>query len=449
MADVATKDERERLSDAYELRFKGEGGPLSAALFGAYLLGLLGVVYGSVLSHYVFDTYPADKRWIVHNPLLSIAAVIVILCCMAGAAFLAGRTRGPVLPEPGQIEFIVATDLPRRLALRDSWRGAQLVVIATLTCLGVAVPAGLALSGGPGIGVLIGCVLGLLGGIVIVQCWLRGQVRGHGPIGGFATGPMLDSLPHQELLTQSLMSEAVTTALVAADTRRARAQAFSLKLRRRPERIRIAGRYFTVVIADVYGLLRTGVSSLVWLVAAIVTVGVASSASILHAKSVLLLPVLLLLVHLSASGLVRGLQSQASAAGEQSLLGLPWRVESALHLAPLLVLQFVVSLLVGLITGVGALAVVHALALVLLIAGSQLLYAHKGPPPPGLMMNGPGRGVGFLWAIHPALVVLAAGFAFGLGAETAVIVGAIVLWLGHTRAMARFAPAKLRDSMLS
>lgn len=442
MARAGTPEERARLSDAYELRYRGEGGPMGSALFGAYLAALVGTVYGSVLAHYVFQEWPQIARWIERQPIAATAIAVLVVLLVAAVAFKVGGARGPVLPEPGHIEFVVSTDLPRRVTLRDSWWGSQLMVITSCVCLGAAIPIGFAMAGGSTVALGVGVVVGLLGGIVIVQAWLRGQVRGDAPITGMASWPLVEALPGNKLLRQSLLSEAVTSSLVVSDTRRARAQAFSLKLRHKPARIRVAGPHLTVMLADVTGLLRTGWSSLGWLVLELAAVALAGLHAIQYARSPLLLPILVLVTHIGATGLTRGLQGQAAAAGDQSLLGLTWIHESVLHLAPLVVVQFVIATVVGLATGSGGAAVVYGVAIAALVAGGQLLYAHKGPAPAALM-SGPGRGAGVLWSMHPGIVVLAGGFAATLGSNPALLAGAVVLAIGYARSSAAFAPARV------
>lgn len=446
MADrsaAITAADRERLSDAYELRFRGEGGPLTSALFAAYLLGLLGMVYGAVLAHYVFEEWPGLSRIVRDRPVLTVVAVLVLIVLLAVGAFRTGRTRGPVLPEPGHLEFVVATDLPRRLTLRDAWRGSQLTVLAACLCLGVAVPAGYALSGGSGTAIAVGAVLGLLAALLISQAWLRGQAYGHTDIRAGSSWAVVTGLPLQELLRQSLMSEAVTSSLIVGDTRRARAQAFPVRLRRRPARIPVAGRWLTVCAADVTGLLRTGGSAAVWLLAEVAALVLLGSRVVLDSDSPLLLPVLALAAHLAATGLTRGLQSHAASAGDPSLLGLSPVHEALLHLAPLAVVQLVVVTGSGLLTGVGGDAGGYGVFAAATLAGGQLLYAHKGPPPAGLLISGPGRGVGLLWAMHPALAVLVAGFAATQGPLTALLAGAALAGLGVSRMNSRCAPAHL------
>lgn len=443
MSGKATPEERERLSDAYELRYRGDGGPMSSALFGAYLAALVGTVYGSMLAHYVFDEWPGIERFFEQQPFVTVGIALVLVLVVAAVAFKVGSARGPVLPEPGHIEFVVATDLPRRLTLRDSWWGSQLMVMTACLCLGVAVPIGFAMSGGAPLGLAIGAVIGLLGGVLIVQCWLRGQVRGHAPIGGMASWPLVEALPAPEMLRQSLLSEAVTSSLVVSDTRRARAQAFSLKLRHKPERIRVAGPNLTVILADVYGILRTWTSSLGWAVLELIALVLVGLHAVQTADSPLLLPILLVAAHIATTGLTRGLQGQAAAAGDQSLLGLTWSHEAILHLAPVAVLQFVIVTVIGVITGSGASAASYGVGAALLVSGGQLLYAHKGPAPGGLMGTGPGRGVGVLWAMHPGIVVLAGGFAATLSPGTAVMAGAVGLAIGYARSSAAFAPARI------
>lgn len=442
MARGGTPAERERLADAYELRYRGEGGPMGSALFGAYLAALVGTVYGSVLAHYIFEEWPQILHWIEGQPIAATAIAVLAVLLVAAIAFKVGGARGPVLPEPGHIEFVVATDLPRRVTLRDSWWGSQLMVMTSCLCLGVAVPIGFTMAGGSATAIAVGVVIGLLGGIVIVQAWLRGQVRGHAPLTGMASWPLVEALPGHKLLRQSLLSEAVTSSLIVSDTRRARAQAFSLKLRHKPQRIKVAGPHLTVVIADVTGLLRTGWSSLGWLILELVAVALAGLNAIQHANSPLLLPILVLMTHIGATGVTRGLQGQAAAAGDQSLLGLTWIQESVLHLAPLVIVQLVIATIVGLATGSGGAAAAYAVAIAALVAGGQLLYAHKGPAP-GALMSGPGRGAGVLWSMHPGIAVLAGGFAATLSANFALIGGAVVLAIGYARSSAAFAPAKV------
>lgn len=442
MARGGTPEERERLSDAYELRYRGDGGPLSSALFGSYLAGLVGTVYGSVLAHYVFEEWPQIADWMERQPFASAGIAVVAVLLVAAVAFKLGGARGPVLPEPGHIEFVVATDLPRRVTLRDAWWGSQLMVVTSCLCLGAAIPIGFVMAGGAPVALAVGLVLGLLGGILIVQSWLRGQVRGDAPLTGMASWPLVEALPGHKLLTQSLLSEAVTSSLMVSDTRRARAQAFSLKLRHKPERIRVAGPHLTVVLADVSGLLRTGWSSLGWVVFEVVAVALAGLHAVQHANSPLLLPILVVLTHIGAAGLTRGLQGQAAAAGDQSLLGLSWLHESVLHLAPVVVVQVVVATIVGFVTGSGGSAAAYAVAIAALVVGGQLLYAHKGPAPLGLMA-GPGRGAGVLWSMHPGIVVLAGGFAATLGPDIALMAGAVVAAIGYARSSAAFAPARI------
>lgn len=441
---AATNAERERLSDAYELRYRGEGGPMSSAWFGAYLAALVGTVYGSMLAHYVFDEWPGIRRFFEQQPFATVGIAVLAVLVIAAVAFKVGSARGPVLPEPGHIEFVVATDLPRRLTLRDSWWGSQLMVVTACLCLGVAVPIGFAMSDGSPVALAVGAVIGLLGGFLIVQSWLRGQVRGHAPIGGMASWPLVEALPAPDLLRQSLLSEAVTSSLIVSDTRRARAQAFSLKLRHKPERIRIAGPHLTVILADIYGILRTWTSSLGWAVLELVALAVTGLHAVQSADSPLLLPIVLVAAHVAATGLTRGLQGQAAAAGDQSLLGLSWAHETVLHLAPIALLQLVVVTVVGGVTGSGASAASYGIGAALLICGGQLLYAHKGPAPGGLMGSGPGRGVGLLWSMHPGIVVLAGGFAATLSPSTAIIAGAVALSIGYARSSSAFAPARVR-----
>lgn len=446
----ATRTERERLSDAYELRLKGEGNPLSGPLFAAYVLGLVGVIYGSVLMHYVVTQYPQVLTFIHDQPVLATLVPIAACLLAVAVAWRAGRARGPAVPEPGFIDMIVRTDLPRSLTLRNTWRGSVIVVFATCLGLGAAIPIGLTLANVTPLVIPVGIVIGLLTALGILRAWLAGQVAGHGPVGTRRTGELLDELPAQAILQQSLLSESVTMSLTAGDSRRARTQVFQLRLKHRPERIAVAGPHGTLLRADLVGLRRTGAASLAWAIAHVVAVAVGSLAVILHTKSPLVVPVFFLLAHLSASGLTRGHQAQADGAGAPSILGLTWQAQTIVHLGPLLLLDLLVALAAGFASGARPVtAASHAVALALAVFGGQLLAAHKGSPPTALigMSSGAGGGGAALWMMHPAIVVVIAAFAGYLGPTIGVAAGAVVALIGWQRASSRYAPARLTESI--
>lgn len=445
-----TRTDRERLTDSYELRLKGEGNPLSGSLFAAYVLGLVGVIYGSVLMHYVVTQWPQLLTFVHDQPVLATAVPIVVCLLAILVAWRAGRARGPAVPEPGFIEMIVRTDLPRSLTLRNAWRGSVIVVVASCLGLGAAIPIGLTLANVTPAVIPVGIVLGLLTAAGILRGWLAGQVAGHGPVGTRRTSTLLDELPAQAILQQSLLSESVTMSLTAGDSRRARTQVFQLRLKHRPERVAVAGPRATLLRADFAGLRRTGAVSLAWTIAHIAAVAVGSLGVILHSRSPLVLPVFFLLAHLSASGLTRGHQAQADGAGQPSILGLPWQEQTVVHLAPLALLDLLVALAVGFASGAQPItAVSHAAALTLAVAGGQLLAAHKGSPPAALMgmSSGAGGGGSALWMMHPAIAVVIAAFAGYLGPTIAVAAGAVVVLIGWQRAASRYSPARLTESI--
>lgn len=430
-----------RLEQAYAQRFRGDGGALSSSLFTAYVLGLFGTIYGSMSAHFVFGRWPRGTAWIDEHPALTIIAVIALILVLVLVAFRAGGTRGPALPEPGQVELIVGSDLPRALTLRTSWWGAQITVISTSGALGIAISAGLSLTGSSPLAVAIAIVLSLAGGVLIVQAWLRGQARGHGPITAFASRPMLESLPGHALQAQALMSASVSSALLVGDTRRARSQAFTMTLRRRPRRIRAAGRFSTVVIADVIGLIRSGWATLGWFAVMAAVVATAGRANVIEAPSPLILPLLLVVAHIAATALSRGLQSQSAAAGQPSLLGIAWPVETALHLAPVALTQVGVCVTAGLFSGAApGRVVVHSLTVALLLAGGQLLYAYKGPPPISLLGSSAGGGAAVAWMMHPALLVAIGSAVMALGVMQGVAAASLCLILGLARAQAGARP---------
>lgn len=438
-----TPTDDHRLAEAYHLRYRGEGTQLRSALFTAYVVGLFGIVYGVLASHYVFQTWPVARHRVQDHPLLGALAIVLFVAVIALLAGRAGRRRGPVVPEPGHLEFVTATDLPRALTLRDAWRSTCVVVAAGLLGLGIAVPGGLVMAGGSGWAVVFGVVLALVGAPAVLYVWLRGEAADHAR--GASVGALLDALPMGLLRTQSLMSDSVSSALVAGDTRRARAQAFNLRLRHTPLRIRALGRRGTTIGADVAGLRRLGWVSLGWLIVQVAAVALAAIAPVVHSRSPLVLPVVLVLAHLTTSGLTRGLQHHAGTAGEPSILGIPWQAETVLHLAPVAALQFIVALVTAVVTGVAVpLALAHAAAVMVALVAGQLLYVHKGPPPLALMGSGGGRGIGLLWVAHPTMAVAVVALAGVLGPSEALLAALLLTSLAWTRTSSQFAPAHPR-----
>ncbi len=432
-----------RMVEANHLRYRGEGGQVRGALFTAYVVGLFGIVYGVLASNYVFKTYPQVGDRINGSPWLYAAAAVALMALVALLANRAGRRRGPVVPEPGHLEFVTATDLPRRLTLRDSWRSICIVMFSGLLGLGVAIPGGLAISGGSVWAVVFGAVLAVVGAAALLYSWLLGEATGH--IRGRRVGALLDALPMNVLRTQSLMSDSISSALVAGDTRRARAQAFNLKLRHRPLRIRALGPWRTTIGADLAGLIRLGWVSLGWLVLHIAAVALASIEPVVLSRSPLVLPIVFAVAHLTTSGLTRGLQHHSETAGEPSILGIPWQAETVLHLLPVSLIQLVVAFVTAVVSGVGvSLAVMHALSIVAVLGGGQLLFVHKGPPPMALMSSGGGRGIGLLWVAHPTMAVALAAVVGILGSSELLIATLVLLSLGWTRTSSKFSPAQPR-----
>ncbi len=441
--------DRGRLHRAHDLRYRGEASQFRSALFTAYVVALLGIVYGVMASHYVFQTWPTVRSAVADHPVRTLAAVVLLVLGTSLLAYVGGARRGPVVPEPGHLEFIVATDLPRGLTLRDAWRSSCVVVATGLLGLGIAVPGGLAVAGGPGWVVAAGVAAALIGAPALLYSWLLGQARGqlnppaHPP--GRTPGALLDGLPMTTLRTQSLMSEGVTSALLAGDTRRARAEAFVVRLGRRPRRIRIAGPRGSVLGADLAGLVRAGWVSLCWLVVQVSALVLTGLSPVVRSRSALVFPIVLVLAHLTVSGLTRGLQHHATTVGEPSILGIGWQEETLLHLGPVAVLQFLTPLATALLTGVapGA-ALLHALTVALALVGGQLFFVHKGPPPLALMATGGGRGIGAVWSAYPMLLVAVVALAGIPGPGVGLIVAALATALGWTRASAAFAPARPR-----
>lgn len=196
------------------------------------------------------------------------------------------------------------------------------------------------------------------------------------------------------------------------------------------------------MLADVTGLIRSGWATLGWSVVMVGAVAIAGRANVIDARSPLVLPLLLVVAHIAATGLCRGLQAQAASAGQPSLLGLTWSTESMLHLAPVAVLQVVASVVAGLLTGASAgPMVIHTLAVVPLLAGGQLLYAYKGPPPVSLMFSSGGGGIAVARMMHPAIVVAIGAAVAALGGVQAFVAGALCLLLGMSRAQAGARPA--------
>ncbi|MFC4222960.1 hypothetical protein [Lysinibacter cavernae] len=107
---------------------------------------------------------------------LAPGVVSAVVIGLAGVLLLLGKTRGPVVPRPDQVEFLAASPLPRWLSLRRSyltstaWLTAVIVVVAAL----LAVAAGLEFGAGPE--TVARWMLGAVSvGLLLSVVWLIGQ----------------------------------------------------------------------------------------------------------------------------------------------------------------------------------------------------------------------------------------------------------------------------------
>ena len=93
-------------------------------LYAGYVLLLFSGIYGFPVLQAIFRTN--DRGWLreqLDSPI-GVAALVVAIGAVLGAAYWAGRFRGPVVPPLPWIDLVVSTPVDRARAVRRWWRYA-------------------------------------------------------------------------------------------------------------------------------------------------------------------------------------------------------------------------------------------------------------------------------------------------------------------------------------
>jgi hypothetical protein len=404
--------------------------------YAAYLLLLFSLVYGFPFVQAVFRT--SDRVWL-RDQLTSPAALAIVVAAVGalmGAAFWAGRTRGPVVPPLPWIDLVLSAPVDRALALRRWWRFAVAGGLLVGGLLGLVLGGGLAYSEVTGVvAIPVVTVAGLLAGLVTTRLWLWGQAR---TWPGPDRGPGLlwridDAL--RELHVESMRAHSANTSTLAGSAMTGNLRTARLALappvrHARSARLR-PGRPIPVIVRrDVLGmrrqpaLLAAGLG-LVALGTAVLLWGVTQTAAPGFAVTLALLP-----LYLGYGALAEGLRLQADNIGTPSLIGVAALPEAAAHLVVPTLLTggalgggLALASLWSPVTGDSVVAVTVVLAL---LCGGHLLAAFRGAPD---VRYGPQAMIA--WYLRPSVIVVVLGSLVPFLTKTGVRAGwiAAVCWV--------------------
>ena len=411
--------------------------------YAAYLLLLFSLAYGFPFVQAVFRT--SDRVWL-REQLTSPAAVVLFvasLCTLMGAAFWAGRVRGPVVPPLPWIDLVLAAPVDRALALRRWWRFAVGGGLLLGGVVGLVIGGGLAYSEVTGlVAIPAATATGLCVGLVATRLWLWGQARTWpGPDRGPGLLWRVDDAM-RELHAESMRAHSANTSTLAGSAMTGNLRTARLALAppvRHARSVRLRpGRPVPVLVRrDVLGMRRQPLAlsaglGLVTLGSAVLLWGVTQPAAPGFAVTLALLP-----LYLGYGALAEGLRLQADNVGTPSLIGVDALPEAAAHLV-------VPTGLTGGVLGAGlalstiwspvrADSIVAVCVVVAVLSGGHLLAAFRGAPDP---RYGPQGMVA--WYLRPSILVLElvslvpfhtkAGVAASWVAAVCWLVVAVVLW---------------------
>ena len=234
-------------------------------LYAGYVLLLFSGIYGFPVLQAIFRTN--DRSWLreqLDSPI-GVAALVVAIGAVLGAAYWAGRFRGPVVPPLPWIDLVVSTPVDRARAVRRWWRYAVVGGAFVGGVVGLVVGSGLAFAQVTGVvAMVVATVLGVVVGVVGARVWLWAQVRSWPGPDHATTGPsLLWRLPDalRALHAESLRAHSANTSTLAGSAITGNLRTARLSLTRpithaRAVRLR-AGRPFAVLVRrDVLGLRR-------------------------------------------------------------------------------------------------------------------------------------------------------------------------------------------------
>ena len=408
-------------------------------LYAGYVLLLFSGVYGFPVLQAVFRTN--DTGWLrdqLASPI-GVTGVVVAVSAILGAAYWAGRFRGPVVPPLPWIDLVVTAPVDRARAVRRWWRYAVVGGAFVGGVVGLVVGSGLAFAQVTGVvALVVATVLGVVVGLVGARVWLWAQVRSWPGPDHATTGPSLlwrlpDSL--RALHAESLRAHSANTSTLAGSALTGNLRTARLSLTRpithaRAVRLHPGGPFAVLVRRDVLGLRRQRVdlvagAGFAVMGAAVLTWGMAQPAAPSFALGLAMLP-----LYLGFGSWTEGLRLQADNIGSPALIGTGPLEEAAAHLiAP--------TGLAAVVLGVaGAFAPVvwaAALPMLALLAGGHLLAAFRGDPPATIVSP---QSRLFWYAMPSVTVVLVGAFlaqayrtgASGLTAFCTALVAAVAAW---------------------
>lgn len=405
---------------------------LSSTLYPVYVAVIAAGAYGVPTAQQLFRSL--DEKWLAEHAWTPTGAMVAVMLAalLLTLVWLTGRVHGPVVPPLPYLELVVASPMPRRVTLARNWRLSLGGTAVGGLLFGAVGGAGLAIANVTAPIVLVPAALGgLLLGVLVAEFWLWGQLRGGllGELsGGLQTSPprsqrglsflgrrqnALALLDITSLRRQAASNVTMGGAVLAGDLRMVRLDAVRPTTRARRVRLRTGGPRVVIASRDLLGLRRAPGSALFGL--AFTAAGSAGlMLSLQSPRTPTVAPLVSLVVcHLGFGAWCEGLRLHADNHGTSRLLGLPYRDTALAHL----VVPVSAWSLTAIVVAAGLFladlatptALVWALAVGALLAGTHLLAAFRGLPPVGVF--GPHAGVPAMifWYAKPLVATLVVG----------------------------------------
>jgi hypothetical protein len=425
---------------------------LGNTLYPVYLAVIAAGTYGVPATQQLFRSL--DEKWLAEHVGTPVGAMVAatIAALLMALVWLVGRVHGPVVPPLPYLEMVVASPMPRKVTLARHWRLSLGGSTIGGLLVGLVVGAGLAIANVAPPTVLLPATLGggLLG-VLLAELWLRGQLQG-GRDGGLLVGFQAISLRARpgsllpsgrrnalallditSLRRQAASNLTMGGAVLAGDLRTVRLDAARPTTRARRVRLRASRPLVVIARRDLLGLRRAPGSALYGLgFAAAGSAGLMLSLQSPQTPTVAPL-VSLVVCHLGFGAWTEGLRLHADNSGTSRLLGLPYRDTALAHLVVPVsawsLTAIVVSAGLFLTDLATPTALVWALAVGSLLAGTHLMAAFRGQPPIGVF--GPNAGVPAMifWYAKPLLATLVVGTATAAWAVRAATPWTAFSWL--------------------
>jgi len=423
---------------------------LSTTLYPVYVAVIAAGAYGVPAAQQLFRTL--DGHWLAAHAWTPGGAVVAacVVALLLVVVRLVGRVHGPVVPPLPYLELVVSSPMPRKVTLARNWRLSLGGSIIGGLLAGLVAGAGLAIANVANPVVLMPATLGgTLLGVVVAELWLQGQVHSS-PLGL----PKGSSLPRGRrnalsmlditgLKRQSASNATIGGAVLAGDLRTVRLDAARPSTHARHVRLRASGPRMVIARRDLLGLRRAPWGALYGLgFAAAGSAGL--MLSLQSPRTPTMAPLFSLIVaYLGFGALCEGLRLHADNSGTSRLLGIAYRDTALAHCVVPVSLWALSALVADAVLSLAGLvrpiAVVWALGIGILLAGSHLMASFRGLPPAGVF--GPNAGVPALifWYARPLLATLVVGTAMTAWAARTpapwvafswmlILTGGVVLW---------------------